>query len=243
MVPDSVGLIDLVRSDAADVMEVLARRADDGRMPLRRATLRWPKSFDLTAWRGVTHLDRVDQLAYRVQVGRCARQVERNLAGTVVAHRFAFTDGAWRSLGILEGWGRRKDSLLPRFLTDPSLWLATMDVRSYYPSLNIDTVARALNTVGIDAGIVEGVTGFVTEVNGLPGRTAGLPVGPEGSSVLGTVGLVAIDRAAGAANYVRLADDLWHVAGTESDAYVWTEMIRERLALLDLCDSPAKLKC
>lgn len=242
VIPDPIGLRDIKESATADVMEAIARRADDGRLPLRRTAVRWPKNFDPTAFRVVTHLDRLDQLAYRMQVGRCAATVEAKLAGTVLAHRFTFTGGAWASKGVLAGWRVRKDSLLPRFEADPSLWLATMDVRLYYPSLDNDAIVRALNSFGVGTGIVDDVVGFLSDLQVLPGKVTGVPIGPEASSVLGTIGLVSIDRIASGTDHLRLADDLWHVASTDAVAIAWTEMIRAQLGLIGLVDNPTKLK-
>jgi hypothetical protein len=242
VIPDPIGLRDIKESATADVMEAIARRADDGRLPLRRTAVRWPKNFDPAAYRAVTHLDRLDQLAFRMQVGRCAATVETRLASTVLAHRFTFAGGAWASKGVLAGWRIRKDTLLPRFETDPSLWLATMDVRLYYPSLDNDTIARALNSFGVDTGVVEEVVGFLSQIQGLPGKVTGVPIGPEASSVLGTIGLVSIDRIARGTDYVRLADDLWCVASTDAAAIAWTDMIRSQLGVIGLVDNPTKLK-
>jgi len=242
VIPDPIGLRDIRESLTADVAEAIARRADDGRLPLRRTAVRWPKSFDPAAFRVVTHLDRLDQLAYRMQVGRCATTVEAKLARTVVAHRFTFSGGAWASKGVLAGWRARKDDLLPRFEADPSLWLATMDVRLYYPSLNNDTIAGALNSFGVSGGVVDDLVGFLVELQALPGKVTGVPIGPEASSVLGTVGLASVDRIAGGTDHLRLADDLWHVASSEAAAVAWTEMIRAQLGVVGLRDNPAKFQ-
>ena len=242
MIPDPIGLRDIKESATADVMEAIARRAADGRLPLRRTAVRWPKNFDPTSYRAVTHLDRLDQLAYRMQVGRCAAAVEAKLASTVLAHRFTFTDGAWASKGVLAGWRVRKDTLLPRFRANSALWLATMDVRLYYPSLNNDTIIGALNSLGVGTAVVDDLVAFLSELQRLPGKVTGVPIGPEASSVIGTIGLVSIDRIASGTDHFRLADDLWHVANTDTAATAWTETIRMQLSVLGLVDNPTKLK-
>jgi hypothetical protein len=175
-------------------------------------------------------------------VGRCAATIEAKLASTVVAHRFEFAGGAWSSKGILAGWRSRKDNFLPRFEADPSLWLATMDVRLYYPSLSNATIAGALNSFGVDAWVVDDLMGLLFDLHALPGKVRGVPIGPEASSVLGTVGLVSIDRIANGTDHMRLADDLWHVARTEAAAIAWTELIRTQLRVVGLADNPSKLQ-
>jgi hypothetical protein len=68
-----------VRADGRAVAALIQRREFEERLPLRRALVRYPKNFNPEAYRLVTSLDIVDQLAFRIATGPCARALAAGL--------------------------------------------------------------------------------------------------------------------------------------------------------------------
>ena len=71
ILPDPLAAKDLVRADGKALAALIQRRECEERLPLRRALIRYPKNFDANAYRAVTSLDIVDQLAFRIAAGPC----------------------------------------------------------------------------------------------------------------------------------------------------------------------------
>ncbi len=239
--PDPIGLHDYKGADPKEIARLMARRASDDRLPRARTSLRWPKSFDATAYRMLSSVDTIDELAYRILIAPAAVGAAR-LSRSVVAHRIEHVDGVWRSAGVRSGWRERKTELEATFEADASLWLAITDVKSYYPSLKVETIVNALNSLRVSSAGVDAAIQVLWNFDALPGATRGVPIGPEASAVLGTIGLVSVDRRLATGKFVRLVDDVWCVAASEPEAIATVEMIREQLALHALADNPEKLK-
>lgn len=242
VLPDPIGLRDLLNADPAKVAAAIVRRAEEGRLPCRRSTLRWPKGFDRSAYRMMSSMDTLDQLAYRMIAEPCAELAEKRLAASVVAHRFETADGTWRSKGVRSGWMNRKQVLVELFERSPTLWLAVSDVKNYYPSLTPATISLNLQSMGADAWLVDLATGFLQEFEHLPGTVGGVPVGFEASSVFGTIGLMSIDRVFAHTMHFRLVDDLWSVADSEAEGHDHGRKFADALTLHGMAHNKEKSK-
>ncbi len=77
---------------------------------------------------------------------------------------------------------------------------------------------------------------------GCPARWAGCRSGPDASAVLGTAGLIAVDRALASETYVRFADDIWIITADRSSAEAVHERVSHQLTVLGLTENTAKHK-
>jgi hypothetical protein len=239
--PDAIGLADFQRADPRSIASLIADRAGDDRLPRARTSLRWPKGFDAAAYRMLSSVDMIDELAYRILVASCAVGASR-LPTSVVAHRIEHDRDVWRSAGVRAGWRERKTELETLFEADATLWLAVTDVKNYYASLSLDTLVSAMNSLCVSSAGVEAAVQLLSNFDELPGSVRGVPIGPEASAVLGTIGLVSVDRRLSHVRSVRLVDDVWCVAASDTEAAAIIEVVRGQLALHNLRDNPDKVR-
>lgn len=69
ILPGPLAAKDLVGADGRAVAAFIQRRELEERLRLRRALIRYPKNFNPDAYRLVTSLDIIDQLAFRIATG------------------------------------------------------------------------------------------------------------------------------------------------------------------------------
>jgi len=199
------------------VAALIQRREFEERLPLRRALVRYPKNFNPSAYRLVTSLDIVDQLAFRIAAGPCARSLAVGLPASVLAHRtFCDSHGVWRTSHPRNAWRDRRDRTIDALTSSPSAHLLVMDVANYYRTLSQATLTSSMNSLGVSSFGVEVVNGFLNALHDLPGAAGGVPVGPDASAVLGTVGLISVDRLLRDTTFCRWVDDIWVVVETEA---------------------------
>jgi hypothetical protein len=101
-------------------------------------------------------------------------------------------------------------------------WIAETDVRNFFPSVTMETVARYLrDVVGLESGAIRCPLALLSAIAWQAGR---LPVGPDLASVIGNALLTPADRwlcwALGPTSAARWVDDVTFGAGSESDAEV-----------------------
>lgn len=119
-----------------------------------------------------------------------------------------------------------------------------MDVRHYFPSVDIDRLAVVLGSLDALTSDVDALTAYLRSWAELWG-VSGLPIGFESSGVLGNAMLVPLDsalRSAGVA-FVRYTDDL-HLYLAHPSA--WTrahDLVYSVLTDLDLKINDQKTKC
>jgi hypothetical protein len=236
--PDPIDLADLSHADPSLLHGVISRRVSDGRFPRNRVTVKWPKGFDPAAFRLLTALDVLDQLGYRLLVSGAADALARRAPRSIVAHRVTSDGGAWRSIAAASK--ERRTTLLDRFERRPTLWLAKLDVKNYFASLPDAVLADGLRGFGVAGCHVESIVAFRSSFDDLPGNVMGLPIGPEGSAVLGTIGLHSLDRLLAPLEHFRLVDDVWLVAESEAEALGWAELVADGLRALGMSENEAK---
>ena len=243
ILPDPLAAKDLVRADGRAVAALIQRREFEERLPLRRALVRYPKNFNPSAYRLVTSLDIVDQLAFRIAAGPCARSLAVGLPASVLAHRtFCDSHGVWRTSHPRNAWRDRRDRTIDALTSSPSAHLLVMDVANYYRTLSQATLTSSMNSLGVSSFGVEVVNGFLNALHDLPGAAGGVPVGPDASAVLGTVGLISVDRLLRDTTFCRWVDDIWVVVETEAGAHSLAELVGDHLIQIGLRENAEKRK-
>ncbi len=241
ILPDPLAAKDLVRADGRALAALIQRREFEERLPLRRALIRYPKNLNASAYRVVTSLDIIDQLAFRIAAGPCARAMSVGLSSSVLAHRaICDSHGVWRTSHPRNTWRDRRDRTIEALTSSPSAHLLVMDVANYYPSLTQATLTSSMNLLGVSSFGVEVVNGFLDELHGLPGAVGGVPVRPDASAVFGTVGLISVDRLLHGETFCRWVDDIWVVVETETDAHELAGLVGDHLNRIGLRENAAK---
>ena len=162
-----------------------------------------------------------DRLAYAALVERCRAEIEANLVsdGVVLWPRGRQSDKQWVKL--------------ERFVADSGqTHVLSVDVQSFYDSIQHDLISRALTRVGCDPGVVRTLADWLGAVMDRP---RGLPQGLGASDPLATVVLSPLDRALAreGVRYVRHGDDL-RVVGTHAEVQDAQRLVRNELRELDL---------
>ena len=243
ILPDPLAAKDLVRADGRAVAALIQRREFEERLPLRRALVRYPKGFNSDAYRLVTSLDIVDQLAFRIAAGPCARALAVGLPASVLAHRTSCDGlGVWRTTHPRNAWRDRRDRTLEALTSSPTAHLLVMDVANYYPTLSQATLTSSMNSLGVSSFGVELVNGFLNALHGLPGTAGGVPVGPDASAVLGTAGLISVDRLIHDTTFCRWVDDIWVFVESEASAHSLAELVGDHLTKIGLRENSEKRK-
>jgi hypothetical protein len=188
--------------------------------------------------RRMAHLSERDARAWHILGGRVAAVLEPRLGPEVVANRALVSRGRWR-LETLEASFSRLEARLGAALRpsgDGRGYLCT-DVEDFFPSLEPETVARALLAVGVSredaAQVAEVLAGWAA----LGYR--GLPIGPAASAVVANAVLRSVDQAVGAP-FVRWVDDYLVRPAGERRATEVLERMDEALDRLGLRRSLSK---
>lgn len=204
-IPDPIGYEDLAH-DADASVSVMRRRLALRRAPMVVQRFPLPKR---TGLRPLTVLDPYDDLLLRILVGRVASPLQRKLTGSAVMSYPLLSSGAgWRYESHRIAARRRRDEG-HRLLSDPSCaGIGTTDVTAYYPSVDLDLLEKQL------AGTPPGAaSALISMLRSLPrlGGAPGLPIGFEGSGLLGNVCLLPADEVWGAfrVGLIRWTDDCW----------------------------------
>lgn len=154
-----------------------------------------------------------DLVLLRSAVGPIAEATDETLSNHVHSTRLIRKPPAW---GLRQGAKAHErfrravsDRLLADVFGDRFLPMLAADVRSYFPSIDLELLERELLTLRCPPSSVEAACGFLrrwVERDHL----RGLPVGPEFSAVLGNAFLGAVDRGleAGGVPYERYMDDI-----------------------------------
>jgi len=141
--------------------------------------------------RVLTHVDPIADIGYRQLVGRVVPHVERALPSSVYSSRCDLTGSTWRT----RGWRNARSTFDQAVEQEQGIGRrhgrGTLDVASHYPTVDLDHLTGILSTTGASPAAVRDV---IVALRVLQSQCSGLPIGPEGSAVLGTVALVPLDR-------------------------------------------------
>ncbi len=176
----------------------------------------------------------------RVLVGRCVAALTRRLAGSdVYSYPIARAGQGWTYVEHRKAARVRRAKGRELLAVDACVGVGTMDVASYYGSVDIDTLATQLvraPTRALDA--------LVRMLTALPvlGGVKGLPIGFEGSGILGNAYLLPADSVFDSrrVGFVRWTDDSWLFLRDEVDWEPALAEYRDRLAELHLVVNEAK---
>lgn len=223
-IPDVAGWEDLVAAPE-EVSECLDRRIADGRCPMPPSVVSLPKT-GTNELRKVTWMDPLDELWYRILVGRMVRAIESSLAkgpAEVFSSRVVETLPAWvvQSKGVWPMFDKRTLKLLSKACCRA---MGTFDIRHYFPSIVPDQIASVLTGLAVPAREVYLLKQFLMDLTEL-GAASGLPIGAESSGLIGNVMLIAVDEALAplVMAHLRFSDDsrvFMH------DASTWNEIVK-----------------
>jgi Reverse transcriptase (RNA-dependent DNA polymerase) len=167
--------------------------------------------------RWLTRLDERSARSYGASVVAVAPSIEAALGTEVVANRVAGTAaGAGAPSLRLEPWGPDRGRFLAaaRHHATSAGAMLLADVRSCYPSIGPDVVARSLHGLGCSRDDVGDLLRVLESIN--RAGVHGLPIGPDASAVLANAVLADADRALSSTGvrHIRWVDDVWAFART-----------------------------
>jgi hypothetical protein len=214
--PDPAGWQDLA-DEPERVWECVTGRLSAQRFPLRAQGFPLPKPG--AGLRELTWLDPYDEAILRVLIGRTASTISRACDPSVVfSYPVIGCAPAWRTEGHSRTNRRRREAGA-RFLEDSTCaGLGLLDVRNYYPSVRPASVARTLVELGAAKGAAMTLANSLEALT-QAGAPAGLPLGFEGSGLLGNAYLLQADRLLrqNRIPLIRYTDDTWLFLGREAD--------------------------
>lgn len=188
--------------------------------------------------RTLTWLNPYDEILYRVLTGRVAAAVERSLDTydrVVVSNRLVSVPPAWNYARLSEAYRERKANGLAIGSAFNCRALLKLDVKDYYPSLRPTVLASVLRRIQAPEGAVEMLEAFLDGLEDLQ-SAPGIPIGPEGSGVLGNAALLDVDRALQSLTIgmVRYTDDTWAFLDDPAKEEAVVEVYEEALGDLGL---------
>lgn len=209
-IPDPVGWADLAHAADATVAVIRGRTGGD-LAPARAHSLPLPKSVG-GELRRMTVADPYDDIVFRALVGRTASSIDNSLGDEVSSYRLVESGPGWITRDYRYAAGQRMSELAERVTGPGFRGLGTLDVRNYYPSINVAALGERLVSVGAACDVAEAVTSYLQDWQRLWG-VQGVPIGPEASGLLGNVFLLPADDALRrvGVRFGRYADDyrLW----------------------------------
>lgn len=191
-IPDPVGWADM-RFASDSVTELLRARRRGDRSPSRVHPFPLPKGAGPSN-REWCMADPLDEIEYRLAVGRVSEQIERALGSEVLMYRLRANGPGWRARGPSYGGAIRRAGVEGVFAAGGHSGVGALDIRNYFPSLRASVLESILAQSGATTRALEPLLLLLDGWNSTWGVT-GIPVGPEGSGPLGNVGLVPVDHA------------------------------------------------
>ncbi|MHB1582791.1 MAG: RNA-directed DNA polymerase [Acidimicrobiales bacterium] len=205
--PDIVGWADFVH---APELALPALRARAALFPAHGSSFAFPFPKESGRHRSFLYADPFDEAIYRGLVGRIAPLVDLGLTSEVQSYRLRSLRPTWKYRSYKYGDSERRGRAHAFASSDEFEALAKLDVKSYYPSIDLETLARVLITdLGCSPGDVEMITELLRDWQDVWG-VKGVPIGPEASGLLGNAMLVPLDWAFDAAGigFTRFTDDV-----------------------------------
>ncbi len=207
----------------------LRRRIASGRYPISGERFTLPKPGVPGGLRILTWLDPYDEVVMRVLVGRLLPSIEAHRRGEVYSYRLgANPPGWWTERHGPAIVARRERGLA--LLADPTcVGLGTFDVRDYYRSVKPEVASTVLVDLGCPVGAVAAFTMTLRRLGEL-GAPGGLPIGFEGSGVVGNAMLYPLDAMLRpVVPFVRYTDDVWVFP---AGAAAWGDLVTRTSAVL-----------
>lgn len=194
--------------------------------------------------RAVTIADLYDEAIYRTVTGRVVSAVDLALGDEIKSYRLLEPPPGWRLRPYRYGADERRTDGCKFIMSDVFGAFGVMDVRHYFPSIDIDRLAVVLENLDALTSDVDALAAYLRSWAELWG-VSGLPIGFESSGVLGNAMLVPLDsalRSAGIA-FVRYTDDL-HLYLEHPSAWARAhDLVYRVLTDLDLKINDQKTRC
>ncbi len=219
---------------APETARVLARRLKEGRTAARPASLPYPK--DDGRPRDTTALDPIDDLHFSLLASAAAPYVNRTLPGplVVISTRFqqqgpgVFAAEDWRHAA------KRKGRVVVR---DSFRGVGGFDVANHYGTTRLESIERLLHSCAVPSSTVQPILELLRTLGDWPHSAPGLPIGPMGSALLGTLALLPVDRMLRdhGIDHERWMDDITVPATSRRELDSIGDEINGQLLLLDQC--------
>jgi hypothetical protein len=239
-ISDPVGWADLVHTDDTTI-QVIRGRTGGEIAPAKVHCMPLPKGVGAEL-RYLTVPDPFDDIVFRALVGRSALAIDNALGVEVTSYRLVETGPGWRVRNYRYATERRIEELRGRISNPNFQGLGILDVRNYYPSINVARLRDILAAVGVDPADAAAIADYLAAWH-LWG-VCGIPIGPEASGLLGNIYLLPVDQALRTVDveFSRYTDDyrLW-LAGPAS----WStaqDAVAEGLGALGLQANPGKTR-
>ena len=161
------------------------------------------------SYRRILYAHPFDELRYRMLVGAVASDVDLHLGDEVTSYRLADSGPEWYCRDYRYGIGDRQEAALAFISSDRFGALGILDISDYYSSIDCSLLEQELGALDCDSQAVGAVVEWLFKWQETWG-VKGLPVGPEGSGILGNAALASLDhllRAAGVP-FQRYTDDI-----------------------------------
>ena len=167
----------------------------------------------------------------RVLVGRLLAAIEAHRGAEVYSYFLGARAPGWWTESYGKGIGARRDHGLTLLAASGCQGLGTFDVLDFYRSVDPEVARKLLIGMGCPPGAVTNLTSTLIRLKEL-GGPGGLPIGFEGSGVLGNAVLYPLDAALrGNLPFVRYTDDIWVFPQYGDD---WTTL---RATVIDKLDA------
>lgn len=150
-----------------------------------------PKGYALSANRWLTSVDPLDEIAYRIAVGRIAETLDDSLGSQVLSYRLRSSGPGW-TVGNWRYGMKVRRSRIAATMGDSFLGVGVLDVSNYYPSIALEVLRGVVSELAVPD----------SESNDLfmmlhawqdDWNVRGVPVGPEASGLIGNVMLMPVD--------------------------------------------------
>ncbi|WP_248580442.1 RNA-directed DNA polymerase [Nocardioides sp. InS609-2] len=192
--------------------------------------------------RWLASVDALDELAYRVITGRLAQNVDSALGGEVLSYRLLSGGPGWTVRDFRYGVSARRNRLRDAMANSGFGGLGTLDVKDYYPSIQLEPLRSVLDGIGVTSAVADPLIEILRSWQS-EWDVRGVPVGPESSGLLGNIMLISVDKIVADAcdPFTRVTDDyLMSIGSNEFPPLV--EAVTRELARLSLELNESKVR-
>lgn len=222
------------------VHERLGIRLKEGRCPSAASTFPVPKpGSDEVRW--VVWLNPLDELYFRILVGRVASIVDGALDSDVYSYRLQTDPPGWSVLGRRKSFRLRTERGEALFADGRCNAMGIADIRLCYPSIRLEVLLEALGKRGLPKESTGRIVDFLSPLVDM-GAPPGLPVDLEASGLLANAVLLGLDEAmAGCVlGHVRFSDDSWLYLPSADDWPAVLDVYSEAASTLGLKANESK---
>lgn len=191
------------------VHERLSVRSQEGRCPSAANAFPVPKPGSDEV-RRVAWLNPLDELHFRILVGRVASIIDGALGSDVFSYRLQTDPPGWSVLSGSKPFMLRTERGEALFADGRCNAMGIADIRHCYPSIRLSVLSETLGRRGLPDEAIARIVDFLAPLVDM-GAPPGLPVDLDASGLLANAVLLGLDEAlAGCVlGHVRFSDDSW----------------------------------